>query len=94
MPEPGKIIYQPGSAETHEEEEKGENEGVESGPQTQQPELRRSSRTPVPRQVLDLHKTEEAYDRIEHSLLTRSELGNIRTGRLGEVSYMSSDPAN
>ena len=48
----------------------------------------------MPRQVLDLHKTEEAYDRIEHSLLTRSELGNIRTGRLGEVSYMSSDPAN
>ena len=64
------ISYQPGSAKTHKEEEtaeeeKEENEGVESGPQTQQPDLGRSSRTPVPRQVLNLHTTEEAYERIE-----------------------------
>ena len=77
LPEPGKITYQPDSAETHEEEkeeeeERNENEGVESGPHTQQPDLRRSSRTPVPRQVLNLHTTEEAYERIEHSLLTGS----------------------
>ena len=37
LPEPGRITYQPGSAETREdeneeEEEKEENEGVESGP--------------------------------------------------------------
>ena len=99
LPEPGRITYQPGSAETHEEEKeeeegKEENEGVKSGPQTQQPDLRRSSRTPVPRQVLNLHTTEEAYERIEHSLLTGSELGNIGMGRPGEVGYMPSDPAN
>ena len=100
MSEPGRIIYQPGSAETNEEEkeeeeeETEENEGVESGPHTQQPDLRRSSRTPVPRQVLNLHTTEQAYERIDYSLMTGSELGNIATGRPGEVGYMPSDPAN
>ena len=48
----------------------------------------------MPRQVLNLHTTEEAYERIEYSLLTDSELGNIATGRPGEVGYMPSDPAN
>ena len=48
----------------------------------------------MPRQVLNLHTTEEAYERIEHSLLTGSELGNIGMGRPGEVGYMPSDPAN
>ena len=67
---------------------------MESGPQTQQADLRRSSRTPVPRQVWNLHTTEEAYERIEHFLLTSSELGNIGTGRPGEVGYMPSDPVN
>ena len=88
---PGRITYQPASAETHEdekEEEKEENEGVESVPHTQQPDLRWSSRTPVPWQVLNLHTTEEAYERIVHSLLTGSELGNIGTGRPGEVGYL------
>ena len=64
LSEPGRIIYQPDAAEIHEEEkeeEKEENERVESGPPTQQTDLRRSSRTPVPRQVLNLHTTEEAY---------------------------------
>ena len=99
LPEPGRITYQPGSAETHEEEkedeeEKEENLGVELGPQTQQPDLRRRSRTPVPRQVLNLHTTEEPYERVEHSLLTGSKLGNIATSRPGEVGYMPSVPAN
>ena len=67
---------------------------MELGPQTQQPDLRRCSRTPVPRQVLHLHTTEEAYERIEHSLLTGSKLGNIATSRPGEVGYMPSVPAN
>ena len=48
----------------------------------------------MPRQGLNLHTTEEAYERIEHSLLTGSELGNIGTSRPGEVGYMPSDPAN
>ena len=48
----------------------------------------------MPRQVLDLYTTEEAYERIEHSLLTGSELRNIGTDRPGEVGYMPSDPAN
>ena len=48
----------------------------------------------MPRKVLSLHTTEEAYERIEHSLLTGSELGNIATSRSGEVGYMSSDPAD
>ena len=48
----------------------------------------------MPRQVLNLHTTEEAYERIEHSLLTGSELRNIGTDRPGEVGYMPSDPAN
>ena len=48
----------------------------------------------MPRQVLNLHTTEEAYQRIERSLLTDSELGNIATGRPGKVGYMPSDPAN
>ena len=48
----------------------------------------------MPRQVLDLYTTEEAYERIEHSLLTGSELGNIGTGRPGEVGYMPCDLAN
>ena len=85
LPEPSRITSQPGSAETHDEEKeeevKDENEGVESGPQTHQPNLGRRSKTPVPRQVLNLRTTEEAYERIEHSLPTDSELGNIATGR-------------
>ena len=48
----------------------------------------------MPRQVLHLHTTEEAYERIEHSLLTGSKLGNIATSRPGEVGYMPSVPAN
>ena len=48
----------------------------------------------MPRQVLNLHTTEEAYERIEHSLLTGSELGNIWMGRPVEVGCMPSDPAN
>ena len=97
MSAPGRIIYQPGLEETHEEEdeeeEKEQDRDVESGPQTQQPDLRRSSRTPVPRQVFNLHTTKEADGQIEHSLLTGCELGNIGRGRLGEVGYMPSDPA-
>ena len=85
LPEPSRMTSQPGSADTHEEEKeeevKNENEGVESGPQTHQPNLGRRSNTPVPRQVLNLRTTEEAYERIEHSLPTDSELGNIATGR-------------
>ena len=34
------------------------------------------------------------YKRQEHFLLTSSELGNIGTGRPGEVGYMPSDPVN
>ena len=78
-------MFQLGLAETHEEqekeeeEEKEENEGLESGPQTHQPDLRRSSRTPVPRQVLNLHTTAEAYERIERSLLSGIWLrGSVR----------------
>ena len=45
-----------------------------------------------------LHTTteecEKAYERIEYSLLTGSELASVGTGTPGSVGYMSSDPAN
>ena len=45
-----------------------------------------------------LHTTteecEKAYERIEYSLLTGSELASVGTGTPGSVGYMPSDPAN
>ena len=45
-----------------------------------------------------LHTTteecEKAYERIEHSLLTGSELASVGTGTPESVGYMPSDPAN
>ena len=37
---------------------------------------------------------EKADERIEHSLLTGSELANVGTGTPGSVGYMPSDPIN
>ena len=37
---------------------------------------------------------EKAYERIEHSLPTGSELASVGTGTPGSVGYMPSDPAN
>ena len=43
--------------------------------------------------MLNLHTlTEEAYDRTEYALITGDEIGNIGTGRSGEVGYMPADP--
>ena len=45
------------------------------------------------RQVLNLHTlTEETYDRTESALITGGEIGNIGTGRPGEVGYIPADP--
>lgn len=91
-------IYQPGSTENNEEDQEDEQdhdqEATPTGSQTQPQSPRRSARTPVPRQVLNLCTTEETYERTERALVTGSELGNIGTGRPGEVGYMPSDPAN
>ncbi|CAB1109880.1 unnamed protein product [Ectocarpus sp. CCAP 1310/34] len=43
---------------------------------------------------MNLHTTEEAYERTEHALLTGSVLGNIGTGRPGEAGYRPADPAS
>ena len=43
---------------------------------------------------MNLHTTEEAYEWIEHSLLTGSELGSVGTGSPGAVGYMPPDPAS
>ena len=98
LPEAGRIIYQPGSEEDDKEETQDEVDGAESAPQAQEPQLRRSSRQSVPPDRINLHTTteecEKAYERIEHSLLTGSELASVGTGTPGSVGYMPSDPAN
>lgn len=38
--------------------------------------------------------SEEAYDQAEYAMLTGIEMGNIGTGRPGEVGYMPADPPN
>ncbi|CAB1117976.1 unnamed protein product [Ectocarpus sp. CCAP 1310/34] len=43
---------------------------------------------------MNLHTTEEAYERTEHALMTGSVLDNIGTGRPGEASYRPADPAS
>ena len=43
--------------------------------------------------VLNLHTlTEETYDPTEYALTTGNEIGNIGTGRPGEVGHMPADP--
>ena len=95
LPEPGRIIYQPGSEEDDKEETQDEDDGAESAPQTQEPQLRRRIRQSVPPDRINLHTTteecEKAYERIEHSLLTGSELASVGTGTPGSVGYMPSD---
>ncbi|CAB1121517.1 unnamed protein product [Ectocarpus sp. CCAP 1310/34] len=43
---------------------------------------------------MNLHTTEEVYERTEHALLTGSVLGNIGTGRPGEAGYRPADPVS
>ena len=98
LPEPGRIIYQPGWEETSDEEENQEEQkddsGMEPTPQQQEPGLRRSGRNPVSRAVMDLHTVEKAYERMEYSLIAGSVLGATGTGSPGEAGYMPPDPAN
>ena len=55
--------------------------------------MRRSGRQRKALDVLNLHTlTEETYDRKESALITGGEIGNIGTGRPGEVGYIPADP--
>ena len=36
--------------------------------------------------------SEEVYDQAEYALITGSDIGNIETGRPGEIGYMPADP--
>ncbi|CAB1100998.1 unnamed protein product [Ectocarpus sp. CCAP 1310/34] len=92
FPAPNVSVYQPGAVESSESEDE---DTTPTGPPPVAPGPRRSDRTSVAPQRLNLFTTEEdAYERIEHALVTGSDVGNIGSGRPGEVGYMSADPAN
>ena len=92
FPGTGRIIYKPGSTETKEEE--NEDEGVGPAPQAQQQGLRRNGLQRKAPDVLNLHTLpEETYDRTGYALIIGDDIGNIGTGRPGEVGYMSADPS-
>ena len=81
------------SKETKEEGENEDEEGVEPAPQAQQQGLRRTGRQRKAQDGLNLHTlSEETYGRTEYALITGNEIGNIGTGRPGEVGYMPADP--
>ena len=93
FPEPGKINHQPRSTETKEEENEDE-ETVGPAPQAQQQGLRLSDRLRKAPDVLNLHTLpEETYDRTGYALIIGDDIGNIGTGRPGEVGYMPADPS-
>ncbi|CAB1119293.1 unnamed protein product [Ectocarpus sp. CCAP 1310/34] len=94
-------IYPPNTVDTNKEEEEEEDEEHEqeqeqeevtptpSGPQLE--DSNRSGRVSNPPERMNLHTTEEAYERTEHALLTGSVLGNIRTGRPDPCLYSLQD---
>lgn len=90
FPEPTNTS-QPGS-EINETEQEKDQEVAPTASETQQPQLRRSSRARVAPGVLDLHTSEEAYEHAEYAMLTGSAIGSIGTGKPGEIGYMPADP--
>ncbi|CAB1106814.1 unnamed protein product [Ectocarpus sp. CCAP 1310/34] len=92
FPAPNVSVHQPGAVESS---ESGDEDTTPTGLPPVAPGPRRSDRTSVAPQRLNLFTTEEdAYERIEHALVTGSDVGNIGSGRPGEVGYMPADPAN
>ncbi len=98
------MIYHPGPGESDDDvdsvvepqEEQKDNE-PEPTPQAQEPGPRRSTRNPKPTERLNLFTfatEEEAFEQVEHSLLTGSSLGNNGTGNPGEVGYRAPDPSS
>ncbi|CAB1110564.1 unnamed protein product [Ectocarpus sp. CCAP 1310/34] len=76
-------MCQPGAVGSRESEDE---DTTPTGPPPVAPGPRRSDRTSVAPQRLNLFTTEEdAYERIEHALVTGSDVGNIGSGRPGEV---------
>ncbi|CAB1121335.1 unnamed protein product [Ectocarpus sp. CCAP 1310/34] len=92
FPAPNVSVYQPAAVESSESEDE---DTTPTGPPPVAPGPRRSDRTSVAPQRLNLYTTEEdAYERIEHALVTGSDVGSIGSGRPGEVGNMPADPAN
>lgn len=92
---PNPTIYRPGAVESNEEEyDESESEEEDANPAGSLPSPRRSTRASAPPQRMNLFTTEEAYERMEHALVTGSDFGNVGIGRPGEVGYMPADPAN
>ena len=55
--------------------------------------MRRSDRQRKAPDVLNIHTlTDETCSRTEYALIIGDEIGNIGTGRLGEVGYMPAVP--
>ncbi|CAB1113561.1 unnamed protein product [Ectocarpus sp. CCAP 1310/34] len=101
FPVPNTTIYQPGMAESNEEEtnddsdEEEDQSTAESTPSV--PEPRRSARASAPPQRLNLFTVtseEDAYQQVEQALLTGGVLGNVGTGNPGEIGYRPPDPTN